>query len=100
MNKNFLKQAQQLQIRLNKVQEELEDETVEATSGGGAITVVCTGKQVIRSVIIEPAAVDPDDIGMLQDLVLTAVNDALAKSQDLASDRISAITGGMKLPGM
>ena len=100
MNKNFLKQAQQLQTRLNKVQEELEDETVEATSGGGAITVVCTGKQVIRSVTIDPAAVDPDDVGMLQDLVLTAVNDALVKSQDLASERISAITGGMKLPGM
>ena len=100
MNKNFLKQAQQLQARLGKVQEELEDEVVEATSGGGAITVVCTGKQIIRSVTIDPAAVDPDDVGMLQDLVLTAVNDALAKSQDLASERMSAITGGMKFPGI
>ena len=100
MNRNLLRQAQQMQARLAKAQEELENETVQASSGGGAVTVVATGKQSIESVTIDPAAVDPDDVEMLQDLVLTAVNEALAKSQQLASERIGAVTGGLKLPGM
>ena len=100
MNRNLLKQAQQMQARLAKAQEELENETVQASSGGGAVTVVATGKQSIESVTIDPGAVDPDDVEMLQDLVLTAVNEALAKSQQLASERIGAVTGGLKLPGM
>ena len=100
MNRNLLKQAQQMQARLAKAQEELENETVQASSGGGAVTVVATGKQSIESVTIDPAAVDPDDVEMLQDLVLTAVNEALAKSQQLASERIGSVTGGLKLPGM
>ena len=89
-----------MQARLAKAQEELENETVQASSGGGAVTVVATGKQSIESVTIDPGAVDPDDVEMLQDLVLTAVNEALAKSQQLASERIGAVTGGLKLPGM
>ena len=89
-----------MQARLAKAQEELENETVQASSGGGAVTVVATGKQSIESVTIDPAAVDPDDVEMLQDLVLTAVNEALAKSQQLASERIGSVTGGLKLPGM
>ncbi len=100
MNRNLLRQAQQMQARLAKAQEELENETVQASSGGGAVTVVATGKQSIESVTIDPAAVDPDDVEMLQDLVLTAVNEALAKSQQLASERIGSVTGGLKLPGM
>ena len=100
MNRNLLRQAQQMQARLAKAQEELENETVQASSGGGAVTVVATGKQSIESVTIDPAAVDPDDVEMLQDLVLTAVNEALTKSQQLASERIGAVTGGLKLPGM
>ena len=100
MNKNFLKQAQQMQAKLAKVQEELETETVEATSGGGAVKVVATGKQTIESIEIDPGAVDPEDVEILQDMVLAAVNDALAKSQELVQERIGAITGGMKLPGM
>ena len=100
MNKNFLKQAQQMQARLAKVQEELETETVEATSGGGAVKVVATGKQTIESIVIDPGAVDPEDVEILQDMVLAAVNDALAKSQELVQERIGAITGGMKIPGM
>ena len=100
MNRNLLRQAQQMQARLAKAQEELENETVQASSGGGAVTVVATGKQSIESVTIDPGAVDPDDVEMLQDLVLTAVNEALAKSQQLASERIGAVTGGLKLPGM
>ena len=100
MNRNLLKQAQQLQARLSRVQEELESETVEAASGGGAVRVVCTGKQRVQSVTIDPAAVDPDDVEMLQDLVLAAVNEALEKSHALAEERLGAITGGLKIPGM
>ena len=100
MNKNLLKQAQQLQARLAKVQEELEAETVEVTAGGGAVTVSATGKQRIMSVTIKPEVVDPEDVEMLQDLVLAAVNEALEKAQQLAAQRMGAITGGMKIPGL
>ncbi len=98
MNRNFLKQAQQIQARLAKAQEELESETVEGSAGGGAVKAVATGKQTIESVTIDPAAVDPDDVEILQDMVLAAVNEALAKSQELASERLGAITGNLKIP--
>ncbi len=100
MNKNMIRQAQQLQARLMKAQEDLENETVEASAGGGAVTVVATGKQTVQSIVIDPAAVDPDDVELLQDMVLAAVNEALAKSQALAAERLGALTGGMKIPGM
>ncbi len=100
MNRNFLKQAQQIQARLAKAQEDLEAETVEGSSGGGAVRVVATGKQTIESVSIDPAAVDPDDVEILQDMVLAAVNEALAKSQELANERLGAITGNLKIPGL
>ena len=100
MNRNFLKQAQQMQARLAKAQQELESEVVEASVGGGAVKVVATGRQTIDSVTIDPAAIDPDDVEILQDMVLAAVNEALAKMQELASQRLGAITGGLKLPGM
>ncbi len=100
MNRNLMKQAQQMQARLAKAQEELESETVEASSGGGAVKVVATGKQTIESITIDPAAVDPDDVEILQDMVLAAINDALAKTQELVQERLGAITGGFKLPGM
>jgi DNA-binding YbaB/EbfC family protein len=100
VNKNFLKRAQQMQAHLAKAQEELESETVEASSGGGAVKVIATGKQTIESITIDPDAVDPEDVEILQDMVLAAVNEALALSQQLVSERIGAITGGLKLPGM
>ena len=100
MNKNILRQAQQMQQRLVKAQEELENETVEATAGGGAVTVVISGKQKVHSVKIDPAAVDPQDVGMLEDLVLAAVNEAMDKAQELAAKRMEAITGGMNIPGL
>ena len=100
MNRNMIKQAQQLQARLMKAQEDLENETVEASVGGGAVRVVATGKQTIQSVTIDPAAVDPDDVELLQDMVLAAANEALAKSQALAAERLGALTGGLKIPGM
>ena len=100
MNRNMIKQAQQLQARLLKAQEDLESETVEASAGGGAGQVVATGKQTIGSITIDPAAVDPGDVELLQDMVLAAVNEALAKSQALAAERLGALTGGLKIPGM
>ena len=100
MNRNMLKQAQQLQARLARAQEDLESERVEASAGGGAVRVVATGKQTLESVVIDPAAVDPDDVEMLQDLVLAAVNEALSRSQELAAQRLGALTGGLKIPGM
>ena len=100
MNRNFLKQAQQIQARLAKAQEELGSETVEGSAGGGAVKVVANGKQAIESVSLDPAAVDPDDVEILQDMVLAAVNEALAKSQELANQRLGAITGNLKIPSL
>ncbi len=100
MNKNILRQAQQLQQRLARVQEELEQETVEASVGGGVVTVVATGKQKLQSVKIDPAAVDPQDVAMLEDLVLAAVNEAMDRAQEMAASRLNAVTGGMKIPGI
>lgn len=89
-----------MQSQLAKAQEELETETVEASAGGGAVKVIATGKQTIASIVIDPAAVDPDDVDILQDMVLAAINEALNKSQELVQERLGAITGGFKLPGM
>ena len=100
MNKNMLRQAQQLQARLAKAQEELESSVVEASAGGGAVKVVVTGKLKVQSIEISPDAVDPEDVEMLQDLVMAATNEALDKAQELAQSRLSAITGGMKIPGL
>ena len=100
MNRNMMKQAQQFQARLAKAQEDLESQTVEASSGGGMVKVVATGKQTLESIIIERDAVDPDDVELLQDMVLAAVNDALNQSQAMAAERLGAITGGLKIPGM
>ena len=100
MNRDMLRQAQQLQARMVKIQEELGNETVEATAGGGVITVVMNGHQELQSIKIQPEAVDPQDVGMLEDLVMAAVNEALLKSRELATKRLGALTGGMKLPGL
>ena len=100
MNKNLLRQAQQLQQRLAKAQESLEQDTAEASVGGGVVTVVVTGKQRVKSIKIDPAAVDADDIPMLEDLVLAAVNEAMEKAQEMAASRLGGITGGMNIPGL
>ena len=100
MNKNLLRQAQQLQQRLATAQEALEQETVEASAGGGVVTVTVTGKQKVMSINIDPTAVDPQDVAMLEDLVLAAVNEAMDKAQQLAASRMGAITGGMNIPGL
>ena len=100
MNKNIMRQAQELSAKLVKAQEELGSLTVEASSGGGAVTVVVTGQQKVVSVKVSPEVVDPEDIELLEDMVLTAVNEAMEKSQQLAQSRLGALTGGLKIPGM
>lgn len=99
MNKAMLRQAQQLQAKLAKAQEELEKTTVEASSGGGAVTVVVSGQQRLCSIKLSPEAVDPEDVGMLEDLVLTAVNEGLEKAKELAASRLGAVTG-LKIPDL
>ena len=100
MNRNMLRQAQQMQSRLAKAQEELESAEVEATAGGGAVKVVVTGSLRIRSIEIAPEVVDSEDVEMLQDLVMAATNEALEKAQAMAQSSLSAITGGFKIPGL
>lgn len=97
---NMLKQAQKLQSKMLKMQDELADKTVEATAGGGMIKVVANGRNQILSIQIEKEVVDPDDVEMLQDLILAATNDALAKSQEMVSGEMGKLTGGLKMPGM
>ena len=100
MNKAMLRQAQQLQAKLAKAQEELEKATVEATAGGGAVTVVINGQQQLVSIKISPEAVDPDDVDMLQDLILAAVNEGMEKIKELSAKQLGSITGGLKIPGL
>ena len=100
MNKKMLRQAQELQKNMAKLQEEIEGAIVEATSGGGAVKAVVTGKMKLVSLTIEPEVVDPEDIEMLQDLVLAAVNEGIDKAQELAASRMSSLAGGLKIPGL
>jgi nucleoid-associated protein EbfC len=94
------KMAQQMQTQMAKTQEELRDTTLEATAGGGAVRVVITGAGEVRSIEIDPSAVDPEEVEMLQDLVTAAVNDAIGKAKELERERMAAVAGGMGLPGM
>lgn len=96
----MMRQVQKMQADLAKVQEELEEKTVEGTAGGGVVTVVVNGHQALQAVKIEPEAVDPEDVEMLEDLVLAAVNDGLRKSKELSTSEIEKVTGGLNLPGM
>ncbi|MGB5747812.1 MAG: YbaB/EbfC family nucleoid-associated protein, partial [Desulfobacterales bacterium] len=95
---NMMKQAQQLQSKMMKLQEELADKTVESSSGGGMVKVIANGRQQILSIQIEKEVVDPDDVEMLQDLVLAAINDALAKAQEMVSSEMGKLTGGLNIP--
>ena len=94
------KMAQRMQADMAKAQAELAEATVEGSAGGGAVVVVLTGTQEIRDVRIQKEAVDPDDVETLQDLVRAAFADALARSRDLAAQRLGSVTGGLRIPGM
>ncbi|ATY83594.1 YbaB/EbfC family nucleoid-associated protein [Kyrpidia spormannii] len=96
----LMKQAKKMQEEMMKAQEALGEKTVEGSAGGGAVTVVANGHKQIQSVVIRPEAVDPDDVEMLQDLVLTAVNDALKKVDDLVAGELSKYTRGFNMPGL
>ncbi|MGA3084250.1 MAG: YbaB/EbfC family nucleoid-associated protein [Thermodesulfobacteriota bacterium] len=97
---NIMNQAKMMQDRLAKIQEEMGNKTVEASSGGGMVTVTANGRQEVLSVKIEPEVVNPDDVEMLQDLIQAAVNDALRKAQELVAQEMSKVTGGLKIPGL
>ena len=103
MVQNFgklMKQAQQMQSKMLKLQEELANKTVEATSGGGMVTAVVNGKNEVVSLSIERDVVDPDDIDMLQDLVMAAVNEGLRKVQEMTQEEMAKLTGGINIPGL
>jgi len=97
---NLQQQVMQLQEQMLEAQEALKDEQVTATSGGGMVTVVANGHQEILSIAIDPEVVDPDDVEILQDMVLAAVNEALERSRELATERMGALTGGLNIPGL
>lgn len=97
---NLQRMAQQMQQQMLRIDEELKSTTVDGSAGGGVVTAVVTGKQELVSVTIDPAAVDPADVEMLQDLIVAAVNDALRSSRRLADEKVAAVTGGLRLPGM
>jgi DNA-binding YbaB/EbfC family protein len=99
MGKMF-KQAQKMQSNMMRLQEEMAEKTVEATAGGGMVKVVANGKQQIVSIEVEKEVVDPDDVEMLQDLILAAVNEAITKSQEMVSAEMGKLTGGLNIPGM
>jgi len=97
---DIMKQAQKMQQELLRIQEELATKTVEASSGGGMVTVVVNGRMELTSIKIEKDVVDPGDVEMLQDLVLAAVNEGIAKAQEMTKDEMAKVTGGLPIPGL
>jgi DNA-binding YbaB/EbfC family protein len=97
---NLQRMAQQMQQEMIRIQNELEAATVDGSSGGGVVKATVTGKQELVSITIDPSAVDPSDVEMLQDLIVAAVNDALRASRDLAEQKMAAVTGGLRIPGL
>ncbi|MBB6218826.1 hypothetical protein HNQ80_005001 [Anaerosolibacter carboniphilus] len=97
---NMLKQVQKMQKQMEELQEELNQREVEASVGGGAVEVKANGKKEILSVTIKPEVVDPDDIEMLQDLILAATNEALRKADEMVTTEMGKVTGGLSMPGL
>lgn len=97
---NLQRMAMQMQQEMARVQAELESATVDGSAGGGAVRATATGKQDLVGLVIDPSAVDPDDVEMLQDLVMAAVNDALRASRELAEQKMGAVTAGLRIPGL
>lgn len=96
----MLKKVQKMQADMVKLQEELKSRTVETTVGGGAVSVVVSGKKELKAIKIAPSAVDPDDVEMLEDLIISAVNEGMRKVDEMTEKEMAKVTGGMKLPGM
>ena len=99
MGGGMLGQIQKLQQEMIKAQEALAEETIDVTAGGGAITIVVTGQQRVKSITLQPEVVDPNDIEMLQDLLVAAVNEAIERSQAYAAEKLQGLTGGLGIPG-
>ncbi|MGE5599696.1 MAG: YbaB/EbfC family nucleoid-associated protein [Bacteroidota bacterium] len=99
-NMQMMRQIQKMQAEMARIQEELGGKTVEATAGGGAVTVEINGHLELKSVRIDPAALDPQDVGLLEDLILAAVNEGLRKAQEMAGGAMAKFTGGLKIPGL
>ena len=97
---NMMKQVQEMQAKMAAMQEELANMEIEASAGGGMVKVVANGKNEIKSITIDPEVVDPEDVEMLQDLIVAAVNQAQQKSQELQQEQMAQITGGLNLPGL
>jgi nucleoid-associated protein EbfC len=97
---NILKQAQQMHSRISQLQEEMAQKTVETSSGGGMVNVVMNGKQEILSLRIDPEVVNRDDVEMLQDLIAAAINEAIRKSQEMMTEEMKKVTGGLNIPGL
>lgn len=105
MNQNkkvsgMMQQAQMMQQRMQQIQEEVEKKSVTATAGGGVVTIKMSGKKEIEEIVLKPEVVDPDDIETLQDLIMVAVNDAIKQADDMLTDGLSEITGGLNIPGL
>ena len=100
MNKFMMNQVQKLQEKLAEAQQELSNTTIEASSGGGAVKVTIDGQQKLQSVKISPEVINQEDVELLEDLVLTAVREAISQSQELAAKRLGGLTGGLKIPGI
>lgn len=100
MDQRMMKQLQQMQSKMEKAQQDLANETVTATAGGGAVTIEMNGHHEVKAVTLDPDAVSPDDVEMLQDMLLAAYNEALNKAQNLAQEKMGAITGGLNIPGI
>ncbi len=96
----LMKQAQQMQAKMAKMQEELGEKTVDASAGGGMVTVIANGKQELVDINIDPEVVDPEDVEMLEDLIMAAVNDAMTRAKDMMNDEMGKLTQGMNIPGM
>lgn len=96
--REMMKAAQKMQERMQKMQEELNERTVEASAGGGMITAVVTGGKMLKEITIKPEAIDPDDVEMLQDLIIVAVNEALRKSEEMVNAEMGKLTAGLNLP--
>ncbi len=97
---NILKQAQQIHSKISQLQEEMAQKTIEASSGGGMVNVVMNGRQQVISIRIDPEVVNRDDIDMLQDLIMAAVNEAIKKTQEMVTEEMKKITGGFSIPGL
>ena len=97
---NIVKQAKKIQEKIAKIQEEMENKTVEASSGGGMVSVIINGKNELLSLKIEKEVVNPEDVEMLQDLIIAAVNEGMRKAQEMVAAEMSQVTGGLNIPGM